>query len=81
MIFAIYLNIALATYWFISKSQFGKKFQSELLEENCQSFEISTIKICFAIFWPLWWCIAMPIAEVIFIFKDLNDDDYFDEDF
>ena len=72
MVFAIYLILAMATYWFISKSKFGKTFQKELLAENCQPLEISTIKVCFAICWPLWWLIMLPIAAIIFMVKVSN---------
>ena len=72
MVFAIYLILAMATYWFISKSEFGKAVQKEWLAENCQPFEISTIKVCFAIFWPLLWLIILLSAVLIFIVKVSN---------
>ena len=72
MVFAIYLILAMATYWFISKSEFGKDVQKEWLVENCQPLEISTIKVCFAIFWPLWWLIMLLSAILIFIVKVSN---------
>ena len=70
MIIAIYLIVAMATYWFISKSNFGKKFGKAFIEEGRLPEEWEIIKVVCSFFWFISWVFLFPIIYKILKIKD-----------
>ena len=55
----------MATYWFISKSNFGKEFGKAFIEEGCLPEEWKIIKVVSSLFWFISWSFLFPIIYAI----------------
>ena len=57
----IFLLISFSTYWFLTKSNFGKEFHKKLLEEKRLEEDWMIIKVVCSIFWWISWTFIFPI--------------------
>lgn len=55
----------MATYWFVAKSSFGKKFGKAFIEEGRLPEEWEIIKVLCSFFWFLSWAFLFPIVYAI----------------
>ena len=65
MVLVIYMLIAFSTYWFISKSNFGKEFGKAFIEEGSLPEEWKIIKVVSSLFWFISWAFLFPIIYAI----------------
>lgn len=65
MVLVIYMLIVFSTYWFISKSNFGKEFGKAFIEEGRLTEEWEIIKVACSFFWFISWFFLFPIVYAI----------------
>ena len=62
----IWILVGILTYVFIRFGKWSKNvFQYNLRVEGESDTAIHIITILFSIFWPLWWLLMFPIANLI----------------
>ena len=72
MVLVIYMLIAFSTYWFISKSNFGKEFGKAFIEEGSLPEEWEFMKVVISFFWFIAWFFLFPIVYAILKSKKSN---------
>lgn len=72
MIIVTHMLIVFSTYWFISKSKFGKEFGKVFIEEGRMPEEWAFMKVCISFFWTISWVFLFPIVHFILKHKKFD---------